>query len=256
MRRSTFTTALIGLTAGALALAGPATADTTVRVDENNEAGWVFNPDPNNATDWEFSLDASSIGTGSLMAGPIGANAAEKFIAAKSVGLPVSDVTSISYDFQIAGNGTVSDANEFYLNVYANIDASDNFYDCRFDYSPSTGSTTAFTTAAFAATSTPKAVTKRGTRITACPTTLAGMPAGSYVRAFVLNVGDTSATDEGLAGYYDNVQVATPAGTTTYDFEVRPEVKDACKDGGYATYGFETQGDCVSALQANTNAGK
>ena len=144
----------------------------------------------------------------------------------------------------------------FYLNVYATIDDSAEFYDCRFDYIPVIGSTTAFTTASFAATDA-AIVTKRGARFVGpCPATLAGMPAGSHVRAIALNIGDTGISDNGLVGYLDNVQIATTSETTTYDFEASPANTDACKKGGWEAYGFPNQGACVSYLQANGNAGK
>lgn len=68
-----------------------------------------------------------------------------------------------------------------------------------------------------------------------------------------INVGDTSAADERLDGYLDNVVVETLSGDITWDFEAK---KDACKDGGHANYGFASQGDCVSHVQANAKAGK
>src|SRR5688572_10831905 len=100
MRFKTRITALVCLSAAVVMLvAGPASADTTIRVDENGEAGWFFNPDPANATAGGFSTEAASIGGGSLKGGPIGAPAAQKFIVANSVGVPVSDLNSIAYDF-------------------------------------------------------------------------------------------------------------------------------------------------------------
>lgn len=35
-----------------------------------------------------------------------------------------------------------------------------------------------------------------------------------------------------------------------------PSTKDDCKDGGWASYGFTNQGQCVASVQANENAGK
>ena len=258
MRRMAFSRALGCLVAAGVVIAGPAGADTTIRVDDNGDGGWMFNADPVNATAMEFSLDESSIGGGSLKAGPISATvAAEKFIAGLGLGVAVADFTSVSYDFLISGSGTAEDADEFYVNVYANIDDSTNYYDCRFDFVAATGSTSAFTTASFASTTTPTTVVRRSTaRIATCPATLAQMPAGSHVRAIALNVGDTSLDDGGLVGYLDNVVVTETSGATTYDFEVPVPVKDACKDGGWADYGFAGQGDCISSLQANANAGR
>jgi hypothetical protein len=197
----------------------PCASSTVVINQTPQQCTWQFQRDSENATAGGFSDEAASIGSGSLKAGPIGNVAAEKYIAEDFIATPVADLTSIGYDFKIAGNGDAGDAQQFYLNVYANIDNSENFYDCKYDYVPSTGSTTAFTTATFAATDTPTTVAHRGTRIAECPATLAGMPPGSHVRVFALNVGDTSASDMGLAGFLDNVKVTTTAGTQTFDFE-------------------------------------
>jgi len=79
-----------------------------------------------------------------------------------------------------------------------------------------------------------------------CPTTLGGMPAGSTVRAFTLNVGDTSLNDAGVGGYLDNVVVDQSSSNTTYDFEATPASKEDCKKGAFAEYGFSDQGQCVS----------
>lgn len=199
-------------------------ADATIVVSGNtsageNQEGWMFNRDTNTDTPFEFNTDKASMGNGSLYVLPIGANASDKFIAENFIKAPVSDLNSIAYDFLIAGNGESSDAEEFYLNVYATIDNSNEYYDCRFDYVPNTGSTTDFNTATFLSTDTPVNVAKRGTRIGACPATLAGMPGGSHVRAFAISIGDTSANDTGLAGYLDKVVVNRDSGVTTYDLE-------------------------------------
>jgi hypothetical protein len=225
---------LIGTVAGVgilLATIVPAlAANTTVVVHGNtaageNQPGWLFNRDVSTSTPFEFNTDHASVGTGSLFVKPIGSNPSDKFIAENFLATPVSNINSISYDFLIAGNGTASSAGQFYLNVYANIDNSTNFYDCRYDYVPSTGSTSSFTTFTVHPGDTPTNVTKRGSRFSgSCPATLAGMPSGSYVRVFAINVGDTSASDTGLAGYLDNVVTNLSSGTTTYDFEPLPNV--------------------------------
>jgi hypothetical protein len=235
-------------------LAPPANASHTVVVTGNGN-GWTFNPDPNNATDHDFNFEEQSIGNGALEVQPISSTAAHKFIALHTLGTAVADLTSISYDFMIAGNGAASDASDFYINVYTNLPGSDTYYDCRFDYVATSGSTTDWTTQTALATDTPSLVASRGGAT--CPTTLAAMVQGSSVSAFTINVGDTSANDAGLGGYLDNVVVTSAAhGATTYDFDVALDEKDDCKDGGWASYGFANQGDCVSSLEANANAGK
>jgi hypothetical protein len=201
-----------------------------------NQPGWLFNRDTSTATPFEFSTDQASIGSGSLYVKPIGgANPNDKFIAENFLAKPVDQLNSIAYDFLIGAGGSAADANEFYLNVYANIDDTSNYYDCRFDYVTAAGSTADFTTATFAPTDTPAHVQKRGTRIASCPATLAGMPAGSYVRAFAVNVGDKTASDAGLDGYLDKVVVDAVGEKTTYDFEpdtAKPSVAIASPANG------------------------
>lgn len=192
-------------------------ATTTVVVSPNSTNGWVFNPDLSNSTPYEFTTDAYSMGIGSLYIEPIDAIPVHKFIAIKPLGTLVSDVNFIAYDFKIAGSGTIADADQFYLNVYTNLPNSDTYYDCRFDYVPTTGSTSSFTTAMFNSTDTP--VNVRAKTGVTCPSTLAEMTEGSKVSFIALNVGDTSASDTGLAGYLDNVVVDTTSGATTYDLE-------------------------------------
>lgn len=200
-------------------------ANTTEVVTGNtaageNQPGWLFNRDVSTSTPYKFSNAQHSIGSGSLYVLPIGATPANKFIAENFLNTPIDQVNSFAYDYLIAGNGDSADSQQFYLNVYANIDNSTNYYDCRFDYVASGGSTSSFTTHLVNVNDIPTAVTKRGSRLdTACPATLAGMPAGSYVRAIAINVGDTNANDQGLAGYLDKVVVNLDSGITTYDFE-------------------------------------
>lgn len=264
MRRTGIIT--VAAAAASMLAASAALATGTIRVDEDGDAGWLFNRDTSTSTPYTFSLDEASTGGGSLYVEPIEnladdgvtSDRFDKFVAEQFLGTSTSAVASIGYDFLIAGSGDASDAGQFYLNVYTNLPDSpqEGYYDCRFDYTPSTGSTSAWTTVTFAATDTPAFVAERAAGVGACPATLAQMPEGSWLRMFSVNVGDTSLSDTGLAGYLDAVVVTTTSGTTTFDFEVPVPVKDACKDGGWASYGFANQGECVSTLQANDSAGK
>lgn len=242
-----------------LALAPAASAESsTVTVTQSNSADWIFNGDPNTATDYEFSEAAFSIGEGSLYVPPIGGTPSDKFIAILPMGIPVNELASIGYDFKVAGNGDATDANKFYLNVYTNTVNSENYYDCRFDFVPTSGSTTEFTAASFSSTT--AATNVAGTD---CPAskTLADMAAGSTVSFFALNVGDTSTDDEGLAGYLDKVVVTAGADTTTYDFEQDPVTltnKDQCKKDGWRKSEnpvYKNQGDCVSAFASQGRSG-
>lgn len=238
-------------------------AATTVVVSGNtsageNQPGWLFNRDVTTQTPYEFNADQASIGVGSLYVLPIGATAADKFIGENFLNTPIADVNSVSYDFRIGSGGVVADKDHFYMNVYANFGVSDDlkFYDCRYNVVPVVGSTAGFTTVTFDPDVAYPVTTRGGASASpfTCPAVPADMDtlsAGSNIRAFALNVGDTSTSDSGLDGYLDNVVVSTTSGVTVYDFEpsLTPVTKDECEKGGWMTFNaptFKNQGDCVS----------
>lgn len=186
-----------------------------------NQPGWLFNRDTSTSTPFEFTTAQQRIGAGSLYVKPIGVNSADKFIAENFTKTAISDFNSFSYDFKVAGNGTATSANQFYTSVYVNAVNDNKYYDCRYDYAPVTGSTASFTNFAFSGNTTPSnVVTRSQSRLAPCPATMAGLPAGSTIRAFAINVGDTSANDAGLAGYIDNVVIDAANAITTNDFEL------------------------------------
>ncbi len=258
---------ILKLISGFLALfvfAVVANAASTVVVSGNTAAGenlpgWLFNRDVTTSTPFEFNTDQASIGVGSLYVQPIGANATDKFIGENFVNTPITNVNSISYDFRIGSGGTNSDEEEFYMNVYANFGASlDNkFYDCRYAVVPTIGSTAGFTTVTFDPTQAYPVTTRGGASASpfTCPAVPADMDllsAGSNIRMFALNVGDTSVNDLGVDGYLDNVVVNLDSDLTTYDFE--PVTKDACKNDGWMSFisqSFKNQGQCVSFTNHN-----
>jgi hypothetical protein len=255
------------VTAGSLlATAAVAFAASTVVVMGNtsageNQPGWLFNRDVTTSTPYEFNTDAASIGVGSLYVLPIGATAADKFIGEYFLNRPVADVDRVSYDFQIGSSGVDTQEEHFYMNVYANFGVSDDlkFYDCRYNVVPTVGSTAGFTTVTFDPTLAYPVTTRGGASASpfTCPAVPADMnllSAGSNIRMFSLNVGDTSASDVGLDGYLDNVVVTLNGDATTFDFEpaLTPSTKDECKSDGWMTFNapaFKNQGDCVSYVQ-------
>ena len=225
-----------------------------------NQPGWLFNRDLSTSTPYEFNTDAASIGVGSLYVKPIGANASDKFVAENFLMTPVADVNSVSYDFKIGAGGDASDKVQFYMNVYANFGESSptKFYDCRYNVVPTVGSTGGFTTVTFDPTQA-YPVTQRNTSPHACPAVPADMDtlsAGSTIRAFALNVGDTSTSDVGLDGYLDKVVVDASGNVVTYDFEpaLTPSDKNECKKDGWKTFNtpaFRNQGQCVAWTNHN-----
>ncbi len=251
--------ATTGIIVGALAAPAMA-ANSTVVVTPANLQGWALNRDASTSTPYEFTEAKASIGNGSVYVKPIGGTVAkDKFIAEKTLGSLASELNSVAYDFLIAGNGTTASANHFYLNVYTNLPGSSTFYDCRFDYVPTAGSTSAFTTASFTSTSAATAVGDRAEDGFTCPTTWGAMQAGSTIKFIAVNVGDTSLSDAGLAGYLDKAVINSGGNVTTYDFELRnvPTNANQCKNGGFASLTnnngvvFKNQGQCVQFVNSN-----
>lgn len=153
------------------------------------------------------------------------------------------------------------------MNIYANFRTSSDtkFYDCRYNVVPTTGSTTSFTTVVFDPTQAYDVTTRGGA--SASPFTCPAIPAdidrrspGSNIRAFALNVGDTSTSDVGISGHLNNVVTNTDTSVTICDFYlavVVPPVatkKDDCKLGGHTTHGFKNQGQCVRFVETRKDS--
>lgn len=215
---------IIPMPQGGCPVVTPTPVDTTIVITGNTSAGenlpgWMFGRSVANATPFEFNFDKKSIGDGSLFVKPIGATAAHKFIGELFQKNLVSDVNSISFDYLM---GPTAVANQFYMNVYVNYaGASDTkFFDCRYDVIASSGSTSSFNTLTFDPSLTYTVVTSGApTVLGACPASPSGMGPGAFIRAFSLNLGDTSASDATMSGYFDKVVVDLNSGKTTYDFE-------------------------------------
>ncbi len=191
-----------------------------------NTPGWMFNRDPSTTTPYIFNAAQASIGNGAIYVNPIGATPANKFIAENFLNKPIANINSISYDIRVGAGGSAVSANQFYMNVYANFGVSDDlkFYDCRYNVVPTVVSNGAWTTVTFDPTQAYDVATRGGASASpfTCPSAPAdmdGLSPGSNIRMFALNLGDTSASDVGLDGYFDKVVVNTDTALTTYDFE-------------------------------------
>lgn len=224
------------------------TSNTTV-VSGNTSAGenllgWLFNRDLSTQSPFEFNTETASIGGGSLNVLPItntinGNN--DKFIGELFLLTPMAGVEDITYDFRIeAPNGTVEE--QFYMNVYANFGVSSptKFYDCRYSVVPTVGSDGSFTTVTFDPDLTYPVTTRTGGQASpfTCPASPADMDLlspGSTIRVVAINTGDTSASDLGVAGYFDKVVTRITTGTNThtetYDFEPAPITPQNEDDG-------------------------
>lgn len=221
----------------------PKTTNTVVVTGDTaageNQPGWLFNRDTSTATPFEFNEDKASIGDGALYVLPIGStNAADKFVAEYFALAQMSDVDSFSYDFNLGSNATSTDYNEFYLNVYANfgVSSSTKFYDCRYNVIPTSGTVGGWTTVTFDPSLT-YGVTQHGTSPAACPSSPAAMGADAVIRAFAINVGDSSLNDAGVDGYLDRVVFETDTNVTTFDFELEAEDSDDDDDRGSSSSG-------------------
>lgn len=230
----------------------PAVKDTeTIEVTGDtaageNQVGWLFNRDQSTKSEFEFNEDTSSIGDGALYVQPIDGSFngdADKFIGEYFLLDDIANIDGISYDFKIGNGGDSSDANQFYMNVYANYGEStdDKYYDCKYDVVPTNGSTSGFTTVTFDPTQSYPVTTRTGGSASpytcpSVPTDMDTQSPGSTIRMFAINVGDTSNTDAGLDGYYDKVVVDTDTKITTFDFEkgpVDPENKNQLNISGF-----------------------
>lgn len=232
-----------------------------------NQPGWMFNRDATTSTPFEFNDDAASSGNGSLYVEPIGANPSDKFVAEHFVFVPLLALDSISYDFKIAATGQASDAQQFYMNVYANFGSSSatKFFDCRYDVTVQSGSTTDFTKVTFDPTQAYPVKTGANSPhpCPAVPADMADEEMSSIVRAVAINVGDTTANDQGVSGYIDNVAVDYKVVELVYDFEpsiVAPPNEDDDEgdgdnntgNGGGAGSGANPGGSEVTATVVST----
>lgn len=237
----------------------PAHAHGPVVVDENPDHDWGFNLEDPWVTPAAFSFDEANLGAGSIHVEPItnSGTSARKFILRYESVIAIADFGGFSIDFLIDDAGSSTDEEQFYVNVYTLTPDPDDgsWYDCRFDYIASSGSTSDWTPLGLDA-STVKS--SGGDKIDdpldpndeTCPSSLDGMPAGSVIFRTTVNLGDTSANDSGVGGYFDNAVVTVGGSTTTFDFEPN------CKDGGWESLtrpddsGFKNQGQCMK--YANT----
>ena len=263
-RRLSVLAAALGLMALLLSFtaASVGAASTTVIVKPSNLNGWQISPD--GTVPYGFVSGPASVGSGSLQFGPIdGTNAANKFVMFSPYTGLVSDLTAFSYDFYIdpASSGGAADAQNFYVNVYVD-DASNGigtfaggtgFYDCRYDSVPSTGTVSGWTTHSFNQAST---WTNVANRTGSCPATLAGVTAGSIVRFIAVNGGQSTSSDAGLKGGFDNVVITTSAATTTYDFEPETPCTAVCYVNGATgndAFGGDTPTSAKKTIQAAIN---
>jgi len=183
---------------------------------------WVFNAEPPFVTPAYFSTEESSSGIGSLAVIPITNTTGNqaKFILryVPATQILLSDLQQFSIDFLIDGEGTNLNPNQFYINLYTlTPDPADgSWYDCRFDYVATSGSTTYWTALSFDPTT---VATNVGSKLTSgsCPSSLSGMPAGSAVLFLSVNLGDTSANDTGSGGFFDNARMTVAGNTTIWD---------------------------------------
>jgi hypothetical protein len=254
-----------GLLVGAAALAVMASsqaafaASTTVVVRPATLQGWIVDTvvlgNSPVATTFAGPADADG-GDGSFQFGPIGApNASKQELQPPAINTPVADFGGFEYDYDVIAPVAGNPANHFYLNAYLDSSAngigtfSNGFYDCRLSFVPSAAGAP---WATLSVTPTTAASAQAGALCAGDE--IGEAPAGSLIRFFRLNGGDTSASDNGLVGAYDLVDITIGGDTTTYDFEPnlsQPATKDDCKNGGWKDLGrpdnstFKNQGDCI-----------
>lgn len=215
-----------GLATAAVAvlMIAPATAAhaaaTTVVVTPDDLNGWVVTPFPTpTSVPFAFEEGPSTVGSGSLRFGPIGATPPQnKMIVNRDQTIPAADLDSIAYDFHIDPAATNKAPAQFYLNVYVQTPATGaRFFDCRYDYVPTTG-VDGWNTFTATATATATEAANGAT----CGSSVDDVAADGTIFRITLNGGDTSANGAGIQGGFDNVGIAVAGDTVTYDFEPLP----------------------------------
>lgn len=218
------------------------TVDTTVSHESElapDDTGWWFGRDPNNTTSFEFTEDGILVNVGDAEH--------EKFIAEHFLFQRVSEVGEISFNY------TSNEADsQFYINVYVNHEEepSGDWYDCRYDYTVVTASDEDIKSVDTSG----DAANVASRNDTDCPASLAASPEDSFVRAYSINVGDTSASALEPATI-----ISSTAGDVTYVFQAEEQMAvdiSDCKDGGYEAFEFRNQGQCIASIKANENANK
>jgi Ca2+-binding RTX toxin-like protein len=195
----------------------------------NGSQGWTVDTDT--STTYDFVDTQKKIGSGSVRFGPISNNANDKFAIRRGQTIPSGDLQSISFDYFI--DPASPNANDpatphrFYLNLYTDSTTNDGvpgFYECRYDYESVATGTGWHTTTITPSTPAVLVRTNPNPPGLVCPTatSFGQLPPGSQVLSYALNGGDTSASDAGLIGYFDNFVVTTSTQTTTFDFEPAP----------------------------------
>lgn len=221
---------------GNTVITGTWLSTTTISINSNtsvgeNQPGWMFNRDASTQSPYAFNDAQFSIGDGALYVPPITNTVvgnSDKFIGELFLLQPIAAFTNISYDFNIAAVNA-ADANEFYMNIYTNFgeSAATKYYDCRYDIVPSSGVVGGWSKVSFnpitgvVTGGTISNVAKHGSSPYNCPAAPSGMDTlspGSRIRAIALSVGDSTASDAGVSGYYDNVVIAATSSITVYDF--------------------------------------
>lgn len=201
-----------------------------VRVAPDGLNGWVINPDPATpAPPFAFVADPGApLGTGSLQLGPISATPASKMIVQRAESFPSETFAGLSVDYLIAPGATNKDPQQYYVNIHAKVAGSTTgFFDCSYDYIAAEGGDGWHTLAVAGDTAADSVRSRAAGSPAACGTSPAGLVGGTVLR-IVLNAGDTSANDAGIAGGFDRVVVAEGGSSTVYDFE--PAVRTACDD--------------------------
>jgi len=256
-RRAAFG-AILGL--AVLAFSGSILAATPTRivVTPTNLQGWSVTHAPAPATDFNGPSDSDG-GNGSLRTGPIMApNGMKLELEPPEKNMLTADFDSLSLEYQILAQAVSATPNHIYVNVYVDSAANsigtftNGFYDCRHAYIATSNA------AGWNSLSFNDATLSSPTFGGGCQTSLSGYVAGSEIRFFRVNVGDTSANDNNLEVALDLVEITFNGNGKLYDFEpyAVADDKDDCKKSGWQSVfrddgsAFKNQGDCIQ--YANT----
>jgi hypothetical protein len=218
---------LLGVAVAALMVL-PATAahaapneTTTVVSTLNGSQGWGIDPP---AFKYEFVKGPKTAGSGSLQFGPNASPAdADKMFVKTALSFPPSEFRAMSFDYYFAPDSPVKTPSQFYLNIYVDdtsVPRLNGFYDCRFDYVATKSANGSWRTLTARDEDAASVVDVKNNAV--CPPSIAKLPATAKFLGAALNAGDTSNSDNGMKGAFDNVVIKSKGNVASYDFDPAP----------------------------------
>jgi hypothetical protein len=224
--------------------------------------GWQI--DDNRTSDFAFPYEFVAgnmppIGTGSLQYAASSPTVdKEKMYIWRTESIRADDFRKVKFDYYFAPNSLVKTPSQIYLNIYVNTVATTvepTFYDCKFDYVATKNADGKWSTLAVDRTDAAGTITPRNSAV--CGNSIAQLQPNDKITRIAINAGDTSGSDAGIKGGFDNVFVKTKSSEVTYDFDPAPVTPPApvkaCAQTGLPSFDGTTRNDIKNGTDAAEN---